>query len=180
MGFGRGRRSWARYSLTAWAAVTQLRPSFIPQISPRRASSRRWPVDRPLSSAASRREINSSALGWSELLSSALCVIMVNSQDGIALPTRIVLEPTARGKYQFCRRISAERQDRTGLTEVLRLSEQDRRIIIVLEHYDASAKQTPSSELVVASFGLFHSCYTGRKSGHTHSLHGNAQVITGS
>jgi hypothetical protein len=75
LSLGPGRQSWARYSSTAMAVVTQLRPNYTAQISPRLASRRRCPADRRLSSAASVREISSSRLGLSQLLSLLLVAI---------------------------------------------------------------------------------------------------------
>ena len=83
MGFGPGRRSRARYSLTAWAVVTQFRPSFTPHMSPRLTRSRRWLADSPLIFAASRRVINSLKFGWSGLLSLAVCVMVMGSQGRV-------------------------------------------------------------------------------------------------
>jgi hypothetical protein len=76
LGLGPGRRPWARYSSTALAVVTQLRPSLTPQISPRLTSRRRWPAERALNSAAARREINISRPGWLESLLRGLVFIV--------------------------------------------------------------------------------------------------------
>src|SRR5579859_2109690 len=60
---GPGRRSRARYSLTARAVVNQSRPIFLPQSLPCRAIRRRWLWESPLISAATVRGISSSKLG---------------------------------------------------------------------------------------------------------------------
>lgn len=63
LGLGPGRRSRAKYSLTACAVVNQFRPSFLAQSSPLLAKCRRCLVVNPLSLAASSSVIKSSSPG---------------------------------------------------------------------------------------------------------------------